>query len=196
MGIETVYIFCFVVGAVYALIAGVSAGVFGGHTHHGELVGHDVGHDIGHSADPGYPTAPGEVHLSPVSPVTITMFVTAFGGVGLIATRTLALPVLLSLPMALASGLLLAAVAFFTFSKLFQVTEGSSESRVSELVGLEAEVITPIPAQGLGEIAYVATRQPFHRTSAFRGWEATRRAQHGADRSRRGKRLLCQEVDG
>ena len=26
MGIETVYIFCFVVGAVYALIAGVGAG--------------------------------------------------------------------------------------------------------------------------------------------------------------------------
>ena len=59
-----------------------------------------VGHDIDHGADHDYPTAQGEVHLSPVSPVTITMFVTAFGGVGLIATRTLALPVLLSLPMA------------------------------------------------------------------------------------------------
>ena len=42
MGIETVYIFCFVVGAVYALIAGgVGAGVFGGHTHHGGLIGHE-----------------------------------------------------------------------------------------------------------------------------------------------------------
>jgi membrane protein implicated in regulation of membrane protease activity len=161
MGIETVYIFCFVVGAVYALIAGVGAGVFGGHTHHGGLIGHDVGHDIDHGADHDYPTAQGEVHLSPVSPVTITMFVTAFGGVGLIATHTLALPVLLSLPMALTSGLLLAAVAFFTFSKLFQATEGSSEPRVSELVGLEAEVITPIPAQGLGDIAYVARGSRF-----------------------------------
>jgi membrane protein implicated in regulation of membrane protease activity len=161
MGIEAVYIFCFVLGAVYAMIAGVAAGVFGGHTHHGELIGHDVGHDIDHGADPSYPTGQGEVHLSPVSPVTITMFVTAFGGVGLIATHTLALPVLLSLPMALASGLLLAAVAFFTFSKLFQATEGSSEARVSELVGLEAEVITPIPSQGLGEIAYVARGSRF-----------------------------------
>jgi membrane protein implicated in regulation of membrane protease activity len=161
MGIEEVYIFCFVVGAIYALIAGVGAGVFGGHTHDGGLSGHALGHDIDHGADPGYPTAQGGVHLSPVSPVTITMFVTAFGGVGLIATHTLALSVLLSLPIALASGLLLAAVTFFTFAKLFQATEGSSEPRVSELVGLEAEVITPIPTQGLGEIAYVARGSRF-----------------------------------
>jgi membrane protein implicated in regulation of membrane protease activity len=161
MGIEEVYIFFFVVGAIYALIAGVGAGVFGGHTHDGGLGGHDLGHDINHGAVPGYPIAHGEVHLSTVSPVTITMFVTAFGGVGLIATRTLALPVLISLPMALASGLLLAAMTFFAFAKLFQATEGSSEPRVSELVGLEAEVITPIPSQGLGEIAYVARGSRF-----------------------------------
>jgi membrane protein implicated in regulation of membrane protease activity len=161
MGIEAVYIFCFVVGAVYALIAGVGAGVFGGHTHDGGLSAHDLGHDIDHGAAHGHPTAHDEVHLSPVSPVTLTMFVTAFGGVGLIATRTLALPVLLGLPIALASGLLLAAVACFTFAKLFQATEGSSEPRVSELAGLEAEVITPIPAQGVGGIAYVARGSRF-----------------------------------
>jgi membrane protein implicated in regulation of membrane protease activity len=156
MGIETVYIFCFVVGAVYALIAGVAAGVFGGHTHHAGFTGHDLGHDIHHSADPSHLTAQGEVHLSPISPVTITMFVTAFGGIGLTATHALTLPIVLSLPTALASGVILAGAAFYTFSKLFQATESSSEARVSELVGLEAEVITPIPSQGLGEIGYVA----------------------------------------
>jgi hypothetical protein len=97
MGIEAVYIFCFVVGAVYALVAGVAAGVFGGHTRHAELMSHDLGHDINHGADPTHPAAQGEVHLSPVSPVTITMFVTAFGGVGLIAIHALALPILLRL---------------------------------------------------------------------------------------------------
>ena len=98
----------------------------------------------------------GEVQLSPISPVTITMFGTAFGGVGLIASHALALPVLFSLPMALLSGLIIAGVAFYAFSKLFQATESSSEAHVTELVGLEAEVITPIPPHGLGEIAYVA----------------------------------------
>jgi membrane protein implicated in regulation of membrane protease activity len=161
MGIEAIYLLSFVAGVVYALVGGVMAGVLGGHGHHAGLVGHDLHHGMGHSADALHTDTEGEVQLSPISPVTITMFGTAFGGVGLIATRTLALPVLLSLPMALASGLLLAAVAFFTFSKLFQATEGSSEPRVSELVGLEAEVITPIPAQGLGEIAYVARGSRF-----------------------------------
>jgi hypothetical protein len=143
MGIEAIYLLSFVAGVVYALVGGVMAGILGGHGHHAGLVGHDLHHGMGHSADALHADTEGEVQLSPISPVTITMFGTAFGGVGLIATRTLALPVLLSLPMALASGLLLAAVAFFIFSKLFQATEGSSEPRVSELVGLEAEVITP-----------------------------------------------------
>jgi membrane protein implicated in regulation of membrane protease activity len=57
--------------------------------------------------------------------------------------------------MALVSGFLLAGVAFYIFSKLFQATESSSEARVTELVGLEAEVITPIPPEGMGEITYV-----------------------------------------
>jgi hypothetical protein len=95
--IEAVDIFYLVVGAVYALVAGVAAGVFGGHTHHAELVGHDLGHDINHGADPTHPAAQGEVRLSPVSPVTITMVVTAFGDVGLIAIHALALPILLRL---------------------------------------------------------------------------------------------------
>jgi membrane protein implicated in regulation of membrane protease activity len=161
MGIEAVYLLSFVAGVVYALVGGVMTGVLGGHGRHGGPMGHDLHQGIGHRTDALHADAEGEVQLSPISPVTITMFVTAFGGAGLIATHTLALPVLLSLPIALASGLLLAAVTFFTFAKLFQATEGSSEPRVGELVGLEAEVITPIPTQGLGEIAYVARGSRF-----------------------------------
>jgi membrane protein implicated in regulation of membrane protease activity len=39
--------------------------------------------------------------------------------------------------------------------KLFRATQGSSESRISDVIGIEAEVITPIPENGVGEIAYV-----------------------------------------
>jgi hypothetical protein len=161
MGIEAVYAFCFVVGAVYALVAGVMTGVLGGHGHHAEPVGHGFHHDTGHGGDMLHADSEGEVQLSPISPVTITMFATSFGGVRLIGSHALALPVLLSLPMALVSGFVIAGMAFYTFSKLFQATEGSSEPRVSELVGLEAEVITPVPSQGLGEIAYVARGSRF-----------------------------------
>ena len=156
MGTDAIYLLSFVTGVIYALVAGVMTGVLGGHGHHGGPAGHDLHHGLGHGAETLHADAGGEVQLSPISPVTITMFVTAFGGVGLIGTHALALPILLSFPMALASGLILAGVAFYTFSKLFQATESSSEAHVSELVGLEAEVITPIPSQGLGEIAYVA----------------------------------------
>lgn len=161
MGIEAVYLLSFVAGVVYALVGGAMAGVMGGHGHHVGPVGHDLHQGLGHSTDALHAHAEGEVQLSPISPVTITMFGTAFGGVGLVAFHALALPALFSLPMALLSGLIIAGVAFYAFSKLFQVTEGSSEPRISELVGLEAEVITPIPLQGLGEIAYVARGSRF-----------------------------------
>jgi class 3 adenylate cyclase len=156
MGIEAIYLLSFVAGVAYAIAGGVMTGVLGGHGHHGGPVGHDLHHGLGHSADALHADTEGEVQLSPISPVTITMFGTAFGGVGLIASHPLALPVLFSLPMALLSGLIIAGVAFYAFSKLFQATESSSEAHITELVGLEAEVITPIPLQGLGEIAYVA----------------------------------------
>jgi hypothetical protein len=38
---------------------------------------------------------------------------------------------------------------------MFSRTQSSSEARVSTLIGTVATVITPIPASGVGEIAYV-----------------------------------------
>jgi len=46
--------------------------------------------------------------------------------------------------------------------KVFQVTQGSSEAIVADLVGVEAEVITAIPAEGLGEIAYNAKQARYN----------------------------------
>jgi class 3 adenylate cyclase len=161
MGIEAVYLLSFVAGVLYALVGGVMTGVLGGHGHHGGPMGHDLHQGISHGTDALHADSEGEVQLSPISPVTITMFGTAFGGVGLIAFHALALPALFSLPTALVSGLFIAGLAFYAFSKLFQATESSSEAHVTELVGLEAEVITPIPLQGLGEIAYVARGSRF-----------------------------------
>jgi membrane protein implicated in regulation of membrane protease activity len=41
------------------------------------------------------------------------------------------------------------------FGTVFHKTDSSSESRVATLVGMTATVITPIPPNGVGEIAYV-----------------------------------------
>jgi membrane-bound ClpP family serine protease len=38
---------------------------------------------------------------------------------------------------------------------MFRKTQSSSESRVATLVGMTASIVTPIPENGVGEIAYV-----------------------------------------
>jgi membrane protein implicated in regulation of membrane protease activity len=49
----------------------------------------------------------------------------------------------------------MAFIAFFVFNWMFGQAESSSESKVASLVGQEASIITPIPTDGVGEIAYV-----------------------------------------
>ena len=49
----------------------------------------------------------------------------------------------------------MASVAFLLFNWMFKQTQSSSESRVGSLAGLTASIVTPIPKDGVGEIAYV-----------------------------------------
>src|SRR5262249_41666935 len=60
-----------------------------------------------------------------------------------------------SAPLAILGGLFVAGAVLWLFGMIFHQTQSSSESRVGTLVGHEATVITPIPPQGVGEIAYV-----------------------------------------
>jgi membrane protein implicated in regulation of membrane protease activity len=53
------------------------------------------------------------------------------------------------------AGMIMALLAFLLFNWMFQQTQSSSESRVGSLTGQPASIITPIPANGVGEIAYV-----------------------------------------
>lgn len=154
-GIEQVYLFCFFVGLFFAIVTGLLAGVFGGddgggHATSGDNLDHGFGgHDHAHMPSDGV------VHFSPLSPVVIAMFVTSFGGAGVILHQTFHAPALISLPLSSIVGLAMAAVTFYAFFKLFTLTQGSSHPSQDEMVGLEAEVITPIPKGGMGEIAYV-----------------------------------------
>lgn len=84
------------------------------------------------------------------------MFLTAFGASGMICLKVFQVQTYLGLAVAILAGLAVAVVTFFVFVTLFHKTQSSSESRISSLIGQEAEVITPIPAEGVGEIAYTA----------------------------------------
>jgi membrane protein implicated in regulation of membrane protease activity len=145
-----IYSICFGVGLVFTLFSAVFGHVFGGH----DAGGHDVG--AGGHADAGFDGGDGMPGMSIFSPTIIASFVTALGGLGMIfssieATRS----VWLSAPLALLGGLVIAAGVFWLFQTLFKKTQSSSESRVATLYGQTATIITPIPTNGVGEIAYV-----------------------------------------
>jgi len=143
----TIYLFCLVLGLVFTLFSVVAGHFFGGH---GDHVGGSGGH-----AEAGADSSdmPG---ISIFSPTIIAAFITAFGGFGLIFMEIPATSKpLVSAPLAVISAALVASALYRFLNMVFTHTQGSSESRVAELVGAEASVITPIPENGVGEIAYV-----------------------------------------
>jgi len=184
------YLLCFFIGFFYAVISGILSGVFGGHDVDSggadvDVGGHDLdagGQDIdvgGQDADAGGIDADsGGLHLSPLSPVTIAMFTSSFGATGAILTKfspQIGIPFILAI--AIVSGLVIAGFTMWFFWRLFRSTQESSEARVSDIVGLDAEVITAIPADGFGEIAYVARGSRFNSTArSIEGKEIPRNA--------------------
>jgi membrane protein implicated in regulation of membrane protease activity len=148
-----IYLICFGVGLLFALISAFLADVFGGHEAPGH-VGHPGGGADGH-AEAGFGThdMPG---FSALSPTTIGAFVTAFGGFGMVFCKVDATSApWISAPLSAVGGLAIAAVVLALFRSVFRKTQASSESRVVQLVGLAASIISPIPENGVGEIAYV-----------------------------------------
>jgi membrane-bound ClpP family serine protease len=138
------YISLLVIGFVYALVSGV-LGWFA------DLGDGDVHVDASGHLDAGHP--------HPISGTTIATFITGFGGGGVVAHYALRWPVLGSLGTAVASGLVVAAAAFAVLELIFSQTQAGSEFSVEETVGREAEVITPIPEGGVGEVAYITRGQ-------------------------------------
>jgi hypothetical protein len=165
-----VYLILFLVGLGFAIVSFILSGL--GHLGTGHAVdtgGHDVGvggHDIdtgGHNVDIGHHDLDAHahdsssgIHLSPVSPITIAMFITAFGGIGFIFQQLPGGSLFFSLPIALISGFAIAAGAFYVLYKIFSITQADSNYSRESVLDLEAEVITAIPADGVGEIAYTA----------------------------------------
>ncbi len=143
-----IYAICFGVGLFFTIISGLFGHLFGGHDAHSEL-------GTGGHAEAGFEST-GMPGIAPFSPTTIACFVTALGGLGMILSSIHATEsVWVSAPLSIVGGLIIAAGVFWLFDIIFSKTQSSSESRVATLVGQPATIITPIPANGVGEIAYV-----------------------------------------
>lgn len=141
-----VYLICLGVGFLFTLISAVAGHIFG---HDGHVMGSHGAAEAGADGS----DAPG---VSAFSPTMIAAFLTAFGGLGLIFTEIHATKnPLISAPLAILGALGIAWILVTVLRQLFAHTQSSSESHVASLVGVCANVITPIPANGVGEIAYV-----------------------------------------
>jgi membrane protein implicated in regulation of membrane protease activity len=143
-----IYLICLGVGVVFTLLTVIFGHFMGGH--HDGHVGGSGGHA---EAGADMSDMPG---VSAFSPTVLCSFVTAFGGFGIIfhqipATRS----PFVSAPLATLFALLTAGSVLWLLRQLFQRTQSSSEAKVGNVVGVVAHIVTPIPENGVGEIAYV-----------------------------------------
>lgn len=99
--------------------------------------------------------AEGVSEATGVSMLAIASFVTAFGAFGLVSVSLFNTSTLASVFIAFAGGLVfgIAAQAFFLYILSPTI---SSEVRQAQLIGKVAEITTPIPPSGVGQIAFVA----------------------------------------
>ncbi|MBN1137085.1 MAG: NfeD family protein [Anaerolineae bacterium] len=95
-----------------------------------------------------------DVSVSPLSPITIASFVTAFGGIGVITSQFFKIDPRWSLVWATGGALVLSGLMFLFYSQFLIRSQGSSEVRASELIGLPAEVSVPIGEGVTGQVAY------------------------------------------
>jgi hypothetical protein len=144
-----IYTACLALGLLFTIISAVSSHFFGGHDGHAGDVG------TGGHAEAGFDQS-GIPGISFFSPTVLACFVTAFGACGLVLSRIDATKsVWISAPISAVAGGIIAGLTLLLFNYMFQKTQGSSEPRVATLVGHTASIITPIPSNGVGEIAYV-----------------------------------------
>ena len=108
--------------------------------------GAQAGHEIANVADfPGF---------SLLSPLSLAGALFAFGGMGLVANNY-GLSMLPGLGIAASGGAAMMLLMWLVIGKLLYSLQGSSEAHEHDMVGLEAEVVTPMEGSRTGEISYI-----------------------------------------
>lgn len=88
------------------------------------------------------------------SPVTLATFMAVFGAVGLIATIGFGVDTRLSLLIAGVAAAVLSLIVAYVYGRVLVELLGSTDIRQTDMIGLDAMIITPIPANGLGEVMF------------------------------------------
>jgi len=127
------YIVCFIIGFVLILVSFVLGEIF------------DFLHVGGHG--PG-----------PLSTSVLAMFLAGFGIGGYAAISLMHLAGYSSVLVAVGVGIALAGATYSVLRLLYTSGEGSSDFRLEEQAGVQAQVTVPIPAGGRGEVAFIAAQ--------------------------------------
>lgn len=111
------------------------------------LDGHDFDLDGIHADGAGAPSI--------LSPLVLTSAITVFGGTGIVSMLGLNMSGVSSMFVSLVLAAIIGAAIFFGVVRFAYNSQSNSSFSQNDLIGLECEVITPIPLKGVGEIAYV-----------------------------------------
>jgi membrane protein implicated in regulation of membrane protease activity len=163
-----VYVAFAVLGAAYVLVSMFTGPAHGdatadagageaGNGSPADVAYGDGGH--GTASAGGHATA---FHFPFFSPLALATVFGAVGAYGLIALRGLGTSETASLLVAVPAGLVTAYLVTYVSWRLVRAASGSSQVRPAQLVGVRAEVLTPIPAGGIGEVAAMVEGQRFN----------------------------------
>jgi membrane protein implicated in regulation of membrane protease activity len=173
--LTTAYIALSILGCGYVLIALLlgHGGDHGGHGGHDAHAGHDAHHG-GHSDDMHYGVkgeghgaasagggAASDFHFPFFSPLALATLFGALGAWGLIVQQGFGASDSVSLTIAVPAAVVTAYLVTYAGWRLVTGSQGSSQIRNTDLQGADAEVITPIPAGGIGEVAAMVGGQRF-----------------------------------
>ncbi|HTV02699.1 MAG TPA: NfeD family protein [Luteitalea sp.] len=103
--------------------------------------------------------ADGGFHFPLFSPLSLATFLGATGALGLLATHGLHLSNPASVAVALIGSLLFTYVASYAAWRVLVSSTGTQTVRERDLLGATAEVLTPIPEGGLGEVVALVRGQ-------------------------------------
>jgi membrane protein implicated in regulation of membrane protease activity len=164
------YIALAALGCGYVLLSGFLGHVGdaggGGHVAGGDAHSHygvdGSGHGAVHAGEPGAAA----FHFPLFSPLALATFIGALGAFGLIARLGVGLGDWQSLVVAVPAAALTAYLASYAGWRIFAGASASSAIRMEDIPGARGEVLTPIPAGGMGEVAVLVDGQRF--TSAAR----------------------------
>jgi membrane protein implicated in regulation of membrane protease activity len=144
--LNLVYAGALLVGAIYALFLLFFHGVAEGLLHVDLDLDGSIGDGLDHDAGSD---------VVGISMLAIASFISSFGASGLIAVTLFDAGKPASMAAALFGGLIVGILAQMFFVYILSPTV-SSEVRQASLIGIAAEITTPIPLHGVGQIAFIA----------------------------------------